>query len=132
VTETENSNEARNVAQTAKSARILRPAFLRMHNEQTWQSALRAVFVAPFLFLIKLYQWTLSPLLHALAGPNAGCRFYPSCSCYAADALRIHGVLRGMALAAWRLLRCNPFNAGGVDLVPSPRPPSRPHCQRVA
>jgi len=75
-------------------------------------------------------------MLHALAGPNAGCRFYPTCSCYAAEALRTHGVLHGTALAAWRLLRCNPFNAGGVDLVPpvaSLRPaPARPHCERVA
>ena len=81
-------------------------------------------------------------MLHALGGPNAGCRFYPSCSCYAAEALRAHGVPRGMALAAWRLLRCNPFNAGGVDLVPPaplvppalsvPPAPARPRCERVA
>jgi len=101
-------------------------------------SALRAdapshvpVFAAPFLLLIKIYQWTLSPLLHALSGPNAGCRFYPSCSCYAAEALRTHGVLRGAALAAWRLARCNPFNAGGVDLVPTAPAPARPRCERV-
>ena len=78
------------------------------------------LLTAPFLLLIKLYQWTLSPLLHALAGPNAGCRFHPSCSCYAADALRAHGLLRGAALAAWRLLRCNPFTPGGHDPVPPP------------
>ena len=81
----------------------------------------RAIFTAPFLLLIKIYQSTISPALHALAGPNAGCRFYPSCSCYAAEALRTHGVLRGLALAAWRLARCNPFSAGGVDLVPPAR-----------
>ena len=90
----------------------------------------------PFLLLIKIYQRALSPLLHALAGPGAGCRFLPTCSCYAADALRAHGLLRGSALAAWRLLRCNPLNAGGLDPVPPPAPfrapPARPRCKRVA
>ena len=58
---------------------------------------------------IKVYQYTLSPLL----GPR--CRYYPSCSNYAVDALREHGAVRGLGLAAWRLLRCNPFSNGGYD-----------------
>ena len=61
---------------------------------------------------IKVYQYTMSPLL----GPR--CRYYPSCSNYAVDALREHGALRGLGLAAWRLLRCNPFSNGGYDPVP--------------
>ena len=61
---------------------------------------------------IKVYQYTLSPLL----GPR--CRYYPSCSNYAVEALREHGALRGLGLAAWRLLRCNPFSNGGYDPVP--------------
>jgi hypothetical protein len=61
---------------------------------------------------IRLYQRFLSPWL----GQN--CRFYPSCSQYAIDALRIHGVLRGSAYALWRLLRCQPFCKGGHDPVP--------------
>ena len=53
------------------------------------------------------------------AGSFGGqCRFYPSCSHYAEDAIRAHGVLRGIALGTWRILRCNPFGRGGVDRVP--------------
>jgi putative membrane protein insertion efficiency factor len=63
-------------------------------------------------WLIRAYQLTLSPLL----GPR--CRFYPSCSQYALEALRTHGSLRGCALALRRLLRCHPWHAGGYDPVP--------------
>jgi putative membrane protein insertion efficiency factor len=45
------------------------------------------------------------------------CRYYPTCSEYAAQAIRRFGILRGLVLASWRLLRCNPFSAGGVDHV---------------
>jgi uncharacterized protein len=66
--------------------------------------------------LIRLYQFTLSGWL------GGQCRFYPSCSNYAAEAIARHGTLRGVALATWRLARCGPFTAGGVDHVPaSPR-----------
>ena len=61
---------------------------------------------------IKVYQYTLSPFL----GPR--CRYYPSCSNYAVEALREHGAIRGLGLASWRLLRCNPFSNGGYDPVP--------------
>ena len=64
------------------------------------------------VLLVRLYQWTLRPFI------GANCRFEPSCSHYAIDALRSHGVARGTALAAWRVLRCNPWNAGGDDPVP--------------
>ena len=54
------------------------------------------------------------------AGSFGGqCRFYPSCSHYAEDAIRSHGVIRGMALGTWRILRCNPFGSGGIDRVPA-------------
>ncbi|HEY6433211.1 MAG TPA: membrane protein insertion efficiency factor YidD [Acetobacteraceae bacterium] len=62
---------------------------------------------------VRVYQWTLRPFI----GPN--CRFYPSCSEYAVEALRSHGALRGSGLAAWRILRCNPWTAGGYDPVPT-------------
>jgi uncharacterized protein len=62
--------------------------------------------------LLRLYKHVISPLL-----PPA-CRFYPSCSQYAAQAIEKHGVLRGSILAAKRLARCHPLNPGGVDLVP--------------
>lgn len=63
---------------------------------------------------IRLYRLVLSPLL-----PRA-CRFYPSCSAYALQALELHGALKGSALTVGRLCRCHPFNDGGVDPVPSP------------
>ena len=59
--------------------------------------------------LIWIYRWTISPLL------GNRCKYYPSCSQYALDALREYGLLRGSALAGWRLLRCNPWSHGGVD-----------------
>lgn len=67
------------------------------------------------LAAITLYRWTLSPLL----GPC--CRFYPSCSQYAAEAILQHGPLRGLWLALRRLLRCHPWHPGGLDPVPQPR-----------
>ena len=67
----------------------------------------RELAVAP----IRLYQIVLSPAL----GPR--CRYAPSCSDYAADAIREYGIIRGLILAGWRLLRCNPFSHGGFDPV---------------
>jgi putative membrane protein insertion efficiency factor len=63
-------------------------------------------------FLIRVYQWTISPLL----GPR--CRFYPSCSNYALEAVNRFGALRGSWLAARRLARCHPWHPGGFDPVP--------------
>jgi putative membrane protein insertion efficiency factor len=68
--------------------------------------------VRVLVFCIRLYKRFLSPLL----GQN--CRFTPSCSQYAIDALQAHGVVKGLALAAWRLMRCQPFCRGGHDPVP--------------
>jgi putative membrane protein insertion efficiency factor len=76
----------------------------------------REVVVAP----IRLYQVVLSPAF----GPR--CRFAPSCSDYAIQAIRDYGILRGLVLAAWRLLRCNPLNAGGLDPVSAQRLFRRP------
>lgn len=64
---------------------------------------------------LRGYQAWLSPLFAAL---GACCRFEPSCSQYAVDAVQARGPLRGLGLAVWRLLRCNPFNAGGYDPAP--------------
>jgi putative membrane protein insertion efficiency factor len=61
---------------------------------------------------IHAYRYAVSPLL------PPSCRFYPSCSEYALEALGRHGVLRGGWLAARRLCRCHPWNPGGIDLVP--------------
>ena len=63
-------------------------------------------------FLLRFYQVAISPLM----GPR--CRFYPSCSNYALEALRVHGAAKGSYLTARRVCRCHPWNAGGVDPVP--------------
>jgi uncharacterized protein len=64
---------------------------------------------APLRLLVKGYQRLVSPLL------PARCKYHPSCSQYALDAFREFGLSRGLALACWRLLRCNPWSHGGVD-----------------
>jgi uncharacterized protein len=69
-------------------------------------AAVRSAAVLP----IRLYQLLVSPLL-----PANTCKFHPSCSEYAALAIRKHGVLGGVPRAAWRLARCHPWSAGGVD-----------------
>ncbi len=68
--------------------------------------------------LVHGYQRWLSPWLVALFGPR--CRFHPSCSQYAVEALRAHGALRGSWLATRRVCRCHPLNPGGFDPVPAP------------
>ena len=80
------------------------------------------------LGLIRAYQRFVSPALPALFGPACGCRFHPSCSEYAAGAVRTHGILRGVYLAGLRLLKCHPLHPGGFDPVP---PPRRPVARRV-
>jgi len=83
--------------------------------------ALRTIAVAP----IVAYQRYVSPAL-----PRS-CRYHPTCSAYAVQAVGELGILRGVVLAAWRLLRCNPFSHGGHDPVQAqrlfrPAPSSRP------
>ena len=81
----------------------------------TVSKAMRALAAIPrfgLVGLIKVYQWTISPLL----GPR--CKYYPSCSNYGLEAVRRHGAMRGFVLAVWRVLRCNPWSNGGIDDVP--------------
>lgn len=66
------------------------------------------------LSLLRFYKLCISPFL----GQN--CRFYPSCSSYAIDAIRLHGAWRGTALSARRLCKCHPWHPGGIDPVPEP------------
>ena len=67
----------------------------------------KAIFLAP----IRLYQRILSPLM------PARCKYHPTCSEYAVQAVRSYGILKGTVLAAWRVLRCNPWSHGGIDPV---------------
>ncbi len=69
--------------------------------------------------IFNLYRRFISPLLHALAGPGASCRFHPTCSEYAEQAVTERGIVFGGALALFRILRCNPLFRGGFDPVPS-------------
>ena len=83
-------------------------------------TALRRIALLP----IRAYQLLFSPML------GARCRYYPSCSEYAAQAIQRFGILRGVVLASWRLLRCNPWSRGGFDPVEAqrlfrPRPRTR-------
>ena len=66
---------------------------------------------ALMLLLLRGYQYLLRPMM------GGHCRFYPSCSDYAMQAIERYGILRGAVLAGWRLLRCNPFSHGGYDPV---------------
>lgn len=82
-------------------------------------SVVRAIVLAP----LRLYRRVLSPAL-----PRR-CKYEPSCSAYAEQAIMRYGILRGLVLAGWRLLRCNPFSHGGFDPVDEqrlfrPRPPA--------
>lgn len=81
----------------------------------------RSRLALPLVWLVQLYQRSISPLL----GPV--CRYYPSCSAYSVTALERFGPLRGSWLTVWRLLRCNPFARGGVDHVPVRARPGTPH-----
>jgi putative membrane protein insertion efficiency factor len=69
------------------------------------------VFAGVILAPVRLYRRLISPLM------PARCKYHPTCSTYAVDAVRAYGVLRGSVLAAWRLLRCNPLSNGGIDPV---------------
>ena len=73
---------------------------------------------------VHLYRAVLAPILTTFAGvvPGGGCcKYTPSCSQYALDAVRHYGITRGVILAVWRLLRCNPWSHGGVDRVKDQR-----------
>jgi len=66
--------------------------------------------------LVRAYQWTIAPVL------GANCRFEPSCSQFACEAIERHGAVGGTVLAGWRILRCNPWGGVGYDPVPERAP----------
>lgn len=76
---------------------------------------LHAGVIALLLLPIRLWSRVISPAL------PPRCRYYPTCSRYAEEAIREHGPIRGAGMAAWRVVRCNPFSDGGFDPVPPQR-----------
>jgi uncharacterized protein len=92
------------------------PGFSRAESISNATKAQPARTPGSFLLIsgIHVYRLLLAPFL------GGNCKFYPSCSHYAEEAVRIHGARRGIWLALKRLLRCHPFTKGGVDLVPEP------------
>ena len=74
------------------------------------------ILKTPLWLLIRFYQVAISPVLHLF--PGAGCRFYPTCSQYAIEAISRHGAFKGCLMAACRIRRCQPLCKGGLDYVP--------------
>ena len=79
----------------------------------TWDHTIGYLLRFVLLVIIRAYQLAISPLL------PPSCRFHPSCSAYGYVSIATHGSAKGLALAIWRLLRCNPWNRGGLDPVPA-------------
>jgi hypothetical protein len=70
------------------------------------------IIVLPFIIMIKLYQWVLSPVL------KTNCRYFPTCSIYALESLKEHGLIKGLYLSIKRISNCHPFGGHGYDPVP--------------
>lgn len=88
-------------------------SFLKKIWQVAWVDGLGMALAYLLIAPIKVYQFTLSPMLGDV------CRYHPTCSRYAVGVLKVHGPFKGLALTAYRLLRCNPFTRGGVDPVPA-------------
>ena len=80
-----------------------------------WDKTLGRLLVAILVGIIRAYQIGLSPRLGQV------CRYYPSCSHYGLEAIKVHGAGKGSLLAAWRILRCHPWATGGVEFIPAKR-----------
>ena len=100
------------ISDVAAAQAVCRPS---SSAAQSGRNAMQTVLIA----LLRFYKLAVSPLL------GSRCRFYPSCSDYAREAIQYHGAARGTYLAARRLCRCHPFSAGGYDPVPPVTPNKR-------
>ena len=81
-------------------------------GKQVWDKTFGRAFILILAGLIRSYQIALSPRIGQV------CRYYPSCSHYALAAVKVHGAGKGSLLATWRILRCHPWAAGGVEFIP--------------
>ena len=81
--------------------------------KQVWDKTIGQFLVLILVGLIRSYQIVLSPRIGAV------CRYYPSCSHYGLAAVKVHGATKGSLLAVWRILRCHPWAAGGVEFIPN-------------
>ena len=100
-------------------------------SSRAWLAALRRLPSTLLLSFIWLYQRTLSPAIPIVTLGRCGCRFVPTCSHYAAEAIRTHGALEGTVLALRRLVKCTPLHPGGFDPVPTAAG-AVPVCRRTA
>ena len=82
-------------------------------GKSLWDATFGRVLVAALVGLIRAYQILLSPRIGQV------CRYYPTCSHYGLEAVKIHGASKGTLLAAWRVLRCHPWAVGGIEYVPA-------------
>jgi uncharacterized protein len=89
-------------------------------------SALMLAFVRLF---VRIYQYTLSPVLSSICGPSSGCRFTPTCSAYFLEAVERHGLRQGSWLGLKRLARCQPWGRAGHDPVPGTMGEREPICE---
>ena len=96
-------------------------------KQSSWLPLLLSLPSRALSALIWIYQKTISPAL-VVAAPNCGCRFAPTCSHYAREALQEHGLVIGLALTIRRLVKCGPWHPGGLDPVPQK---SRPICTAI-
>lgn len=84
----------------------------------TTKITIKQILIAPFIFLIRVYQKFISPLTPAT------CRYHPTCSHYTLEALQIHGLVKGGWLATKRIISCNPWGGSGYDPVPKKKAPN--------
>jgi putative membrane protein insertion efficiency factor len=82
-------------------------------GKQVWDASIGRLLVLMLVGLIRAYQIMLSPRIGQV------CRYYPTCSHYGLQAVKVHGSGKGTLLTAWRVLRCNPWATGGIDEVPT-------------